>query len=467
MSNQDFFPFRPTDKVTWKKQVEKDLKGKDFEKTLVSTVWDSIRQEPYYDESDTDDNVTALSFHPNPEIPALGARQWANAVEIFSSDPSSMNKQILHDLQLGADALVIYAEEEMNWEVILKQVHLEYITIYIKPIPSNLSSVFDFFEFLENSGFAKEKLKGAILWSPADSLFETNSDWNENLELAKKLIIKSSEYLHFHGLTANFTRYSDAGANGLSESVFGISELIELADGLEKTGVSTNDCFNSLSFFIGVGKNHFPEIAKLKALRILISDLANKFGVDLNAFQIEFITTSSLWTKSLIDQNNNYIRQSYEAISAILGGGNTLLVRTVERAKASELSRRVARNISSILKEESYLDKVMDPAAGSYYLESLIQNLLDTVTLEIEKLEAEGGWLKAFLDRSIHQKVRQERHDNQQAILENQVSKVGVNRYQASGNLINNLPLKSEVEKDYQLLPSRESYLVEQETLQA
>lgn len=466
MTNQDFFPFSPSDKTTWRKQVEKDLKGKDFEKTLVSSVWGKIKQEPYYDSSDNGYRVTSLDFHEPVEIPALGPRHWTNVVEIFPTNSLASNKEILDHLQNGADGLVIHCQKSMDWNMILKEVLLEYIHIYLLPESEGLDCLFDFFEFIEESGLAKEKLNGAILWSPADALFGNNSDWNENLKTAKKLIEASNRYPHFQALTINFARYSNAGANGITETVLGLSELIEVVDGLQNAEIPVKEIFENLAYHSCTGRDHFPEVVKLKSLRILISALGEKFGISISPSQMHLIVSSSLWTKSLIDQNNNFIRQTYEAISAILGGCNTLWVRPMEAENASTLSKRIARNISNILREESYLDKVMDPTAGSYYLESLMENFINECSEEIGKLEKAGGWLKAFQNREIHQRVRKEREDTQLAIYENQISKVGVNRYPASGKLINNLPFVPIYEKEFQLLPNRESYLIEQETLQ-
>lgn len=467
MINQDFFPFSSSDKSAWKNQVEKDLKGKDFEKTLVSTVWGKITQEPYYDASDTGYQTTCLDFHEAVAIPSLGPRQWANAVEIFPKEPLSTNKEILDHLQNGADALVVHCNDSIDWAKILKEVLLEYIHIYLIPASENPNCLFAFFQFLEKSEFPKEKLKGGIRWSPGDALFETNADWEENLKVAQKLVEASKSYPNFHALSINFARYSDAGGNGITEIFLGLSELIELVDGLQHAGTSAKEIFENLSFYLTAGRDHFPEMVKLKSLRILISALGEKFGVSISPSNLHILVASSLWTKSLIDQNNNFIRQTYEAISAILGGCNTLWIRPVEGENASTLSKRVARNISNILREESHLNKVMDPMAGSYYLESLMENFINFCTDEIGKMEVAGGWLKAFQARTIHHQVRKEREESQKAIYENHLSKVGVNRYPASGKLINNLPFIPIHEKEFQLLPSRESYLIEKETLQA
>jgi methylmalonyl-CoA mutase len=152
-------------------------------------------------------------------------------------------------------------------------------------------------------------------------------------------------------------------------------------------------------------------------------------------------------------------------MAGILGGGNSIWVKPTEGKNASILEKRIARNISSILKEESYLDKVMDPAAGSYYLESLQNEIEKEVITSLQELEEKGGWLKSFENRALHADIRNSREAAQKKVLSDSSIKVGVNKYLAKGKLENHLPFEPIFEKDFELLPNRATYLVEQNTL--
>ncbi|WP_100627859.1 methylmalonyl-CoA mutase family protein [Algoriphagus formosus] len=464
MTNPDFFPFQATSKSDWRKQIEKDLKGKNFEETLESQVWSTIKQSPYYDSSDSQGIATQLRFHPEPELSVLGSRIWANAAEVSSSNPKANNATILYQLQNGADALIIHASESTNWSILLKEVQLEYISVYILPEKSVRDAI-SFLNYLELVKFPSGKLKGAILWSPTGSLFEEERDWTKALKDAHSLIEKTKPYPNFSPITFDFSRYANAGATGLTEVEYGLGEIIETASRLKMQGVELQEWFSKICIHTAVGEPHFPEMVKLKAIRILTSELAEKFDVNLGIEQIQIIASSSLWTKSLIDKNNNFIRQTYEGLAGILGGCNVLWVRKWNGDESDALNSRIARNVSSVLKEESYLDKVMDPMAGSFYLESLQKEFIELIQAAISKLEKEGGWLSHFQSKAVHERVKSERLAAQEKVKENQLSKVGVNRYQASGKLINNLAFQPIQESGYELKPSRETYLIEQEIL--
>lgn len=464
MTNPDFFPFQATSKSDWRKQIEKDLKGKNFEETLESKVWSTIKQSPYYDSSDSQGLATQLRFHPEPELSVLGPRIWSNAVEITAQSPKEANQSILFHLQNGADALIIHASESTNWSILLKDVQLEYISVYILP-KKGIQDAISFLNYLEQVKFPSRKPNGAILWSPTGSLFEEERDWTKALKDAHSLIEKTKPYPNFSPMTFDFARYANAGATGLTEVEFGLGEIIETASGLKTQGVELQEWFSKICIHTAVGEPHFPEMVKLKAIRILTSELAEKFDVNLGIEQIQVIASSSLWTKSLIDKNNNFIRQTYEGLAGILGGCNVLWVRKWDSNESDSLNSRIARNVSSVLKEESYLDKVMDPMAGSFYLESLQKEFIELIQAAISKLEKEGGWLSQFQAKSLHQRVKSERLAAQEKVKENQRSKVGVNRYQASGKLINNSAFQAIQESGYELQPCRETYLIEQEIL--
>ena len=152
-------------------------------------------------------------------------------------------------------------------------------------------------------------------------------------------------------------------------------------------------------------------------------------------------------------------------MAGILGGGNSLWVKPTEGKDASVLEKRIARNVSSILNEESYLDKVMDPAAGSYYLETLQREIEKSVIEGLQDLEEKGGWLKSFEDRTLHAEIRDSREKAQKRVLADSDIKVGVNKYLAKGKLENHLAFEPIAEKDFELLPSRATYFVEQNIL--
>jgi methylmalonyl-CoA mutase len=166
-----------------------------------------------------------------------------------------------------------------------------------------------------------------------------------------------------------------------------------------------------------------------------------------------------------MDVHSNLIRQSTEALASILGGANFLWVRPLGEETLESLPRRIARNVSSVLREEAHVDKVQDPSGGSFFILALKEQiLLDFKSLLLE-LEALGGWHKALENGWIHQKVRENRSSIQQQYLDGNLVKIGVNTYQEPSSKSLQSTFIPFSEKQQELNPSRATYLVELQTL--
>ncbi|REG84483.1 methylmalonyl-CoA mutase family protein [Algoriphagus antarcticus] len=461
MTNQDLFSFPPTSKEDWIDQVKRDLDGKDFDDTLTSMLWEKIKIQPFYTAEDLKGPSAEFKFHPDSKIPEISPRIWNNLVSIFPKEDKSTNEEILHSLQNSADGLILHLEGTENLNQILKAVHTEFISTNFLPT-GDISQFFHLIqEWIESLTLKPSMLSGAIFWNPCDELFRSGENFDLGMDQAVKAINDFKEFREFYPLTIDFSRYANAGGTGIQELTYGLGEVIEVIDKLSKKAISPSQAFENIAFHTGMGDSHFAEIAKVKALRKLIVELASNYGVQIEMDSIHIVTSTAEWSKSLMDRDTNLIRQTYEAMAGILGGGNSLWVKPVESKKASALEKRIARNISAILKEESYLDKVMDPAAGSFYLEKLQEEIEKSVISGLQDLEEKGGWLKSFEDLTLHAKIRNSRETAQKKVLSDSSIKVGANKYLSKSKIENHLPFQPLIEEDFELLPSRATYFVE------
>ncbi|PZX46463.1 methylmalonyl-CoA mutase family protein [Algoriphagus chordae] len=465
MTNQDFYSFPPSSKKAWIDQVKKDLKGKDFDEALSSRLWNEIKIQPFYTSEDLEAPRAQFKFHPVSPIPGVSPRIWSNLVSIFPDNEKDANQEILQSLQNGADGLALHLDGTENLNQILKAVHTEFISTNFLPTGETALSFHMIQDWIESVHLKPSMLNGAVLWSPCDELFRSGENFNSGISQAAQAIHDFKEFREFYPMTIDLSRYANAGGTGIQELTFGLGEVIELIDHLSKKAISPTQVFENLAFHTAVGDSHFAEIAKVKALRKLVLELASNYGVQIEMESIHIITSTSEWSKSVLDKNTNLIRQTYEAMAGILGGSNSLWVKPAEGKNASILEKRIARNVSTILKEESYLDKVMDPAAGSYYLETLQGEIEKSVITALQELEDKGGWLKSFEERSLHKEIRASRVSAQKKVLADSQIKVGANKYLAKGKLEKHLPFENIIEKDFELLPSRATYFVEQNTL--
>jgi methylmalonyl-CoA mutase len=269
-------------------------------------------------------------------------------------------------------------------------------------------------------------------------------------------------YSNFKPFCIKTSRYTESGGNPLESLGLGLGGLIELIDSLD---IDPKVIFSKVFLEASVAENHFGEIARLKAFRMAFLQLAGVYSVELKEEEVFLFCKTAQWSKSLLDANTNLIRQTYEAMSAVLGGANWLWVQPMQEEHCSEMERRIARNVSSILREESYLDKVMDPAAGAFFLENLKEDVLAQLKNQLSKMEASGGWLKALERGEIHFSVRQQREKIQNQVIQNQLIKIGSNKYPAPAKHSTDLVWEVFKEKIHELNPTRATYLIELQTL--
>ncbi|WP_026955453.1 methylmalonyl-CoA mutase family protein [Algoriphagus vanfongensis] len=459
MIQPNFYPFDPSTKSQWRAKAQQDLGDKDFDKTLVQSLWNTIPQDPYYNAEDWPEKPKAMSFHRESDTPGLPPRLWSNLASVSPTDEKSGNLEILQLLNNGVDGLVLQLSSPLAWGTLLDQIQFPYIEIYLQTESRDVIESFG--EYFQKS--THKDLRGGILHSPFDELFSRNEDFKSTLSFAKEQLDRWDDFPAFHPICLNFARYSNSGGTGLQELCYGFGELIELTSNLEEMGISPERTFRNTLIHSAVTIQYFPEIAKLKALRLLYAQIASHFQVTVHPEMLHLICSTSTWNHSISDSHNNLIRQSTESMSAILGGCNALWTIPSGPDSSDEMQRRMAKNVSILLQEEAYLDKVIDPAAGSYYVESLIHQIQTQTQESIALLESEGGWLAAFQNRSMQQKIRSQRQHSHDLFLQGHHVGIGSNIYTNQSNSAVNISFEEIEEEDYQLKENRISYSFDQQ----
>ncbi|GAA0880699.1 hypothetical protein GCM10009119_36690 [Algoriphagus jejuensis] len=456
MTKNLFNEFSVSAKGDWEKRVVQDLRGKDFDSSLKSRLWEKIEVEPFYTSEDLQGKAPVQHrFQKESEIPGMPPRQWANMVSVFPGDSVD---SVLRALQNGAEGLVLHLSGFEDLSEILKGVKPEYIPILIQPIGNPIAAINTFFTWIESLDVPSDNVTGGLLWSPSDLVFDHNGEYELAIEIFQELLELTESFPNFRSFAVKTSRYSESGGNPIDAVVFGLGELIELID---LSGESPAKVFQNMLLDVAVADHHFGEIARLKAFRMATDALGSLYSIELAERDLILLAKTAHWSKSILDVNSNLIRQTYEAMAAVLGGVNLLWTSPLHEESANDLERRIARNVSSILREEAYLDKVIDPASGSFFLEKIQAEILAEIQQGLRDLEVKGGWLAVLKSTEIHSKVKSHREKIQNAVSEKQISKIGVNKFVASGNLKNDLEFEFFEEKSYELKPTRATYLAE------
>ena len=393
--------FDPVSAKAWKQKIQVDLKGAEYNETLISKTLEGIHIKPFYH---NDDGIATT------EIPGTPSG-WNITQGVFIDDVKIANNIAIDALEKGAEAIVFTAEKPFNIPSVFKGFPFSKATIY-----------FDF-SFLDID-FAKEL-----------SLYLTkhNAEFYLNLDPVGKLSKEGnwfkSQKEDFNALqslsktgntiSVDTTNYQNAGANMVQQLAYALAHANEYLN---------HQTTSSITFKIATGTHYFFEIAKIRALRILYASLAKEYNCSQTC---HVIAQPSRRNKTVYDYNINMLRSTTEAMSSILGGANAVcnMPYDVLYHKSNEFGERISRNQLLILKAESYFDVVSNPADGAYYIESVTQELASKALELFKQIEDGGGFIKQLLQGDIQKKIK-ESASKQQALFDNgSITLLGTNKH--------------------------------------
>ncbi len=256
-----------------------------------------------------------------------------------------------------------------------------------------------------------------------------------SMRIVSDIIAYTSENMpRFNSISISGYHMQEAGATAVQELAFTIADGIEYVRAAQESGLKVDTFAPRLSFFFAIGMNLFMEVAKLRAARLLWSTLMKeKFDPqDARSLMLRTHCQTSGVSLTSRDPYNNVIRTTVEALAAALGGTQSLHTNSFDEALAlpSEFSAHIARNTQLVLQEEAGITRVVDPLAGSYYVESLTMELAKRARALIDEVEQLGGMTKAVESGMPKQRIEQAAAQRQARIDRGEEVIVGVNKYQ-------------------------------------
>ena len=433
-SKKLFSEFAPVSKEEWVKKATEDLKGADFEKKLVWKTDDGFSIQPFYTAEDMDgkETVTSLSKAFAHDCNATGARSWVNYATVVVKDEASANAEALSYLEgRGADGLLfdLKEKETVDFAVLLKGIAVECIAVSFKNAKCYGKLTVAYMEYLAAAGVDLGKVSGYVYNDPI-------ARWNTTGEepcykCLAKAIKATAAAPSFYALTIQGVPFVNAGASYTQEIAFTFAKLTDYIEKLEKEGVTAAEVFASAMPIMGMNTDYFFEIAKYRAVRALWIEFAALYESGMDAKAVKIGAESSVWAVAKYDPYVNMLRATTEGMSAILGGVDALSIAPYNATfeEPTSFSSRIALNISHLLKEESYFDKVVDPAGGSYYIENLTTTLIEKALELFKSTEAAGGYVAQFAAGEIQKQIEATRNAKRKDIASRKRNYVGVNRY--------------------------------------
>ncbi len=397
--------FESVSSKQWKQQIQYELNGADYNDTLVWESPEGIKVKPFYH---NDEFKSKYSINtPN----AFNILQ-----NIFVHDITLSNKRAIAVLNRGAESIRFTIEnEKVSIEELMQNLPIEK-TQYFFYLP------FLSIDFVNKiSAFTtKNKANIVIQIDPIGQLCK-DGNWFQNLEKDFEKLNYISEKTNNPFLTITSGIYQNAGANIIQQLAFTLSHVNEYFNRISSIN-------QPITIEVAVGTNYFFEIAKLRALRLLFNSLATEYN---HKFDCHIIATPTKRNKTLYDYNVNMLRTTTECMSAILGGANSIANLPYDTLyhKDNEFGDRIARNQLLILKNESYFDKVNNPADGAYYIENLTEHLAEKALLLFKDIEANGGFVTQLIEGTIQKKIQESAFKDQELFDEGKEVLVGTNKY--------------------------------------
>jgi methylmalonyl-CoA mutase len=414
MSNPFFDDFSEVSAKQWKQKIQFDLKGADYNETLITHTLEGIDIKPFYHS----ENVTAI-----PGIEP--GKSWNITHRIEVDEASEANKKALEAIENGVEAIeFVLKSEKIALNTLIENIDKEKIALYFSPKFLSVDYAHQLNEVFKESGAAVYYAQDIL-----NNLAKTGN-WFENLEKDHEKLeaILKAAAANIGIISIDTTLYQNAGANAVQQLAYAMAHANEYLNFLENRSLLDTQKL-PLRFKVAIGNNYFMEIAKIRALRLLFRTLAEAYNLDDTCFiQAE----PSKRNKTLYDYNVNMLRTTTECMSAILGGADAVcnLPYDVLYKKPNTFGNRISKNQLLILKHESYFDKVNNPVDGTYYIEELTRQLAEKALLLFKQIEEGGGFLNQLKEHSIQRKIKENAAAEQELFNSGKRILVGTNKYE-------------------------------------
>lgn len=430
----DMFP--PVSTEEWRAKVEADLKGAPFDKKLVWRTAEGFDLQPMYRAEDIEGLSTTDSL-PGEYPYMRGTRvdnDWLTRQEILEDTPEAANAKALDVLGKGVTSLGFHVGNPSVevLEALLKDIHVPAVEINFSCCPKSALALAEaLVAFLKAKGWEKE-FRGSIDFNPMRRALRHGEPFGGDIaKMAVELVAAVKDVPGVKVLAVDSVMLSNAGAYIYQELGYAMAWGAEWMAMLTDAGLSADEVARRIKFNMGVSSNYFMELAKFRAARMLWAQIAHSFGASEADSKMAVHAVTSRFNQTIYDAHVNLLRSQTEAMSAALAGVDSITVTPfdVPYQKPDDFSERIARNQQFLLKEESHLDKVVDPAGGSYYVEHLTVAIANEAWKLFLDVEENGGFLACINNDSVQKAIRATSEKRHTDVARRKEILLGTNQY--------------------------------------
>jgi len=417
--NKLFEEFPAVSTQQWMDKVTADLKGADFNRRLVWKTNEGIDVQPFYREEDLD-KLGYLNSLPGEFPYTRGNKknnnEWLVRQSIKVNNFAEANKKALDYLMKGVNSLAFVfnnftelSVDDLN--VLLSDIALEAIEVNFI-LKSRACKMADLFvEYVKQGNWDPKTIHASVEYDPFGK-FALTGKFKKGLQhainKAAKTITSTAEFTKFRTLAVNGKNFSNAGSSIVQELAYSLAQGAEYLTTLTEEGLEIDLVAKKIKFNLSISANYFLEIAKLRAGRMLWARIVKAYEpkCDCSCKMIVHAENGS-WNKTIYDPYVNALRTQTEAMSATLGGVDSMTILPFDAIyeDSTDFSDRIARNQQLLLKEEVNFDKIADPGAGSYYIEELTASIADQAWKMFLEVQDKGGFLAALREGFIQAEI--------------------------------------------------------------
>lgn len=416
----------------WEEKITKDLKGKSISE-LEWTNPDDISLVPYVNKensknySGSDDSIKSKENTKTNE--------WNINKFIKITTEKEANKEAIKALSEGVNCLT-FRGDDIDLEILLKDIMIEIIAVHFI-VRNPVQLITDLKKLCLERAITFIDIEGSISFDYLGN-YARKGTWltsKEQITSDLKNTFEAAIDADVKTMCASNSYFQKSGAT-VSQQIG-----IALAQGTEYLNLMTphfqvDELAEKMQFEIAIGNNYFLEIAKLRTFRMLWAKVLTAFGATETTTIINTSTSTLFWSDK--QPKNNMLRATSQAMSAILGGCDSLTISSFDKVSDNKksYSERIASNVQLILKEESYFDKVVDPANGSYFIENLTEELAEKSWSFFQEIEKKGGYIGGLESNFIQEKVFESGEKLMELYNQGKTTLVGVNKYETDDRAV-------------------------------
>ncbi len=432
-----FDQFPATSYQEWRTKVEADLKGADFDKKLVWRTNEGFNLQPVYRLEDIEGLETTNSL-PGEYPYVRGTRNnndWLTRQEIVADSAAKANEIARDVLTKGVTSLGFKLAEPTKEEiaVLLEGIDLCKIEININCCQRKAkAAVENLVAYIKEKG-AEKCFRGSVNFNPLRRAFRHGGEIPADfVETAKAMIELAADVPALRVLAVNSVMLSDSGSYIAQELGYALAWGADWLTALTDAGLTVDQVATRIKFNMGVSSNFFMELSKFRAARMLWAQIVKQYNPECEcACKMALHAVTSRFNQTIYDAHVNLLRSQTESMSAALAGVDSITTTPfdVPYQTPDAFSERIARNQQFLLKEESHLDKVVDPAGGSYYVETLTVSIAREAWKLFLDAEAQGGFFKLVAEGKVQDAVNESCKKRHTDVARRKEILLGTNQY--------------------------------------